>query len=100
MVFIPLSDDNPLRAIRYQYVTVALIAANVAFYLLELMEPGSKHFMSFALVPTELFQANIFGSNAHGPYDTLAVPEGATLLTCDAHFEGPPGVTLIEKIKA
>ncbi|WP_238365497.1 type II toxin-antitoxin system VapC family toxin [Mesobacterium pallidum] len=25
---------------------------------------------------------------------------GATLLTCDAHFEGLPGVTLIEKIKA
>ena len=26
--------------------------------------------------------------------------QGATLLTCDAHFEGLPGVTLIEKIKA
>ena len=25
--------------------------------------------------------------------------QGATLLTCDAHFEGLPGVTLIEKIK-
>lgn len=26
--------------------------------------------------------------------------QSATLLTCDAHFEGLPGVTLIEKIKA
>jgi predicted nucleic acid-binding protein len=26
--------------------------------------------------------------------------QDATLLTCDAHFEGLPGVTLIEKIKA
>jgi predicted nucleic acid-binding protein len=26
--------------------------------------------------------------------------QGAALLTCDAHFEGLPGVTLIEKIKA
>ncbi|MGS4947955.1 PIN domain-containing protein [Meridianimarinicoccus sp. RP-17] len=26
--------------------------------------------------------------------------QGATLLACDAHFEGLPGVTLIEKIKA
>ena len=26
--------------------------------------------------------------------------QGAMLLTCDAHFEGLPGVTLIEKIKA
>ncbi len=25
---------------------------------------------------------------------------GATLLTCDAHFEGLPGVTLIEKVSA
>jgi predicted nucleic acid-binding protein len=25
--------------------------------------------------------------------------QGATLLTCDAHFEGLPGVSLIEKIK-
>ena len=28
-----------------------------------------------------------------------AQAHGATLLTCDAHFEGLPGVTLIEKIK-
>ena len=26
--------------------------------------------------------------------------QGAMLLTCDAHFDGLPGVTLIEKIKA
>lgn len=26
--------------------------------------------------------------------------QGATLLACDAHFQGLPGVTLIEKIKA
>ena len=25
--------------------------------------------------------------------------QGAMLLTCDAHFEGLPGVTLIEKIE-
>ena len=26
--------------------------------------------------------------------------QGAMLLTCDAHFEGLPGVTIVEKIKA
>ena len=36
---------------------------------------------SFALIPTELFQVSIFGGSAHGPLDTLAVPEGYTLLT-------------------
>ena len=29
-----------------------------------------------------------------------AQQRGATLLTCDAHFQGLPGVTLIEKIMA
>jgi predicted nucleic acid-binding protein len=29
---------------------------------------------------------------------TTARAKGATLLTCDAHFEGLPGVTLIKKI--
>lgn len=31
---------------------------------------------------------------------TTAQAHGATLMTCDAHFAGLPGVTLIEKIKA
>ena len=31
---------------------------------------------------------------------TTARAQSATLLTCDAHFQGLPGVTLIEKIKA
>lgn len=26
--------------------------------------------------------------------------QGATLITCDAHFDGLPGVTLVEKIKS
>ena len=29
MVFIPLSDDNPLRSIGFQWVTIALIVARV-----------------------------------------------------------------------
>ena len=33
MVFIPLSDDNPLRSIRFQWVTVGLIAANALVFL-------------------------------------------------------------------
>lgn len=32
-MFIPLHDDTPLRVIRFQYVTIAIILANVAIYL-------------------------------------------------------------------
>jgi membrane associated rhomboid family serine protease len=81
VVFIPLSDDNPLRSIRFQWVTVSLIAANVIAFLLQNTPAGETTAASFALVPTELFQVRLLGGSAHGPYDLVNVPEGATLLT-------------------
>ncbi len=81
MVFIPLSDDNPLRSIRFQWVTVGLIATNVLVFLWQSAGVGETAAASFALVPSELFQVKIFGGSAHGPLDKLAVPEGYTLLT-------------------
>ena len=81
MVFIPLSDDNPLRSIRFQWVTVGLIAANALVFLWQSAGLGETAAASFALIPSELFQVSIFGGPAHGPLDTLAVPEGYTLLT-------------------
>lgn len=33
MALLPIKDDNPLSQIQFQYVTVALIAANTAIYL-------------------------------------------------------------------
>ena len=81
MVFIPLSDDNPLRSIRFQWVTVGLIAANVVAFAWQSAGSGQSVAASFALVPSELMQVKIFGGPARGPYDMLAVPEGYTLLT-------------------
>ena len=81
MVFIPLSDENPLRSIRFQWVTVGLIALNVAIFIWQAGWGGQSAAASFALVPAELFQVRLIGGAAHGPYDTLAVPEGYTLLT-------------------
>jgi membrane associated rhomboid family serine protease len=81
VVFIPLSDDNPLRSIRFQWVTVGLIAANVAIFIWQCGASGQSMAASFAVIPTELFKVNLIGGAAHGPYDTLAVPEGYTLLT-------------------
>jgi membrane associated rhomboid family serine protease len=81
VVFIPLSDDNPLRYIRFQWVTMGLIAANVIVFIWQTAGLGETAAASFALIPTELFQVHIFGGSAHGPYDTIPVPEGYTLVT-------------------
>jgi membrane associated rhomboid family serine protease len=81
VVFIPLSDDNPLRAIHFQWVTIALIAANVLVFVLQNAPLGQTAAASFALVPSELFQVSVMGGPARGPYDAYAVPEGYTLLS-------------------
>ncbi len=81
MVFIPLSDDNPLRSVRFQWVTIALIAANVVVFLLENTPDGQAAIASFALVPSELFHVRIWGGAVLAPDQLLQVPEGLTLLT-------------------
>jgi len=81
VVFIPLSDDNPLRSIHFQWVTIGLIAANVAAFAWQTVGLGQSTAASFAVVPSELMQVGIIGGPARGPYDALAVPEGYTLLS-------------------
>ena len=81
MVFIPLSDDNPLRSIRFQWMTVSLIVVNVLVFVWQSAGMGEAVAASFALIPSELVQVKIFGGAAHGPMDALAIPEGYTLIT-------------------
>jgi membrane associated rhomboid family serine protease len=81
VVFIPLSDDNPLRSIRFQWVTVGLIAANVLVFIWQNAAVGESVAASFALIPAELVEVRIFGGPAHGPMDALAIAEGWTLIT-------------------
>ena len=80
-MFVPISDDNPLRSITRPYVTYALVALNVLFFALELTPTGQNVAASFAIVPNELFGVKIFGGAARGPHDALAIPESMTLLT-------------------
>ncbi len=80
-MFVPLHDDNPLRTIRYPFVTWALIALNVVIYVLELSPMGQVAAASFAVIPSELFQVGIFGGPAYGVRDAIAIPESYTLLT-------------------
>ncbi len=80
-MFVPLSDENPLRSIKVQWVTLGLIAANVLGFLWQLTGTADDRTFSFALIPAELFQVRIFGGSAKGLHDTVYVPEAATLVS-------------------
>jgi membrane associated rhomboid family serine protease len=79
-MFVPVWDDNPLRAIRFQFVTLALIALNIAALF---AEAGASQgaIASFAVVPRELFSVGILGGQAVPTTDTVPVAERWTLLT-------------------
>jgi len=81
-VLVPIGDENPLKSISYQYVTVGLIIANVVVFLLQTAgEAPPDVLASFALVPQELFQAGVFGGQAPMTSDAIAVPERLTLFS-------------------
>ena len=80
MLFIPLSDDNPLRFIRYQWVTIGIIAVNVIVFILQFSGLGLAIGTSFSVIPSELWRFISF-RRCTGPFDTIAVPEALTLVT-------------------
>jgi membrane associated rhomboid family serine protease len=80
VAFIPISDTNPLRRIRWPLVSWALIAANVAVYFFIesgsfLREPQNASSISFGLVP-----AVVNGADP-ASLDLMAVPFGLTLIS-------------------
>jgi membrane associated rhomboid family serine protease len=81
VLFIPLSDDNPLRFVRYQWVTIGIIVVNVVVYALQfsglLLAVGT----SLSVVPAELLQARGPYGYGRGAFDGLPVPEWLTLVT-------------------
>jgi membrane associated rhomboid family serine protease len=80
-VFVPLQDENPLRVIGFQYVTVALIAINVVVFFLQSGYNDPYMTASFALVPSELFQVGFFGGQAPVNNDLYAIAERNTALS-------------------
>ena len=80
-MFVPLHDDNYLRSIKLQYVTIGLIAVNVLVFLLNLSGLPESVIASFAIVPNELVTtARTFYPGESVP-QTIAVPERLTLLS-------------------
>lgn len=81
-LFVPIGDSNPLKRIRFQYVTVGLIIANCLAFLFEQSSAVTPAVLSsFAVVPDELRQAIFIGGVARVSSDAIALPERATLLT-------------------
>jgi membrane associated rhomboid family serine protease len=81
MFFLPLRDENKLRSIPFQYMTVALIMANVIVYLLEASGLDEAVIASFAIVPKELFEAQSAGELVPVSNGPVNIPERLTLLS-------------------
>lgn len=79
-MFLPVYDHNSLKNIPFQYVTIMLIAANVALFMLKSSGMDIRAVASFAVVPKELIEVRYIGGPAHGPHDLFAIPERYTLL--------------------
>jgi rhomboid family protein len=80
-VFIPLRDDNTLKSISFQYVTISLIAVNVLVYLFEVSGLEQGAIRSFGLTPRALMAGTLFSTPLPTSEDAIPVVEGATLFT-------------------
>jgi rhomboid family protein len=83
-MFIPLSDENSLKSIPFQYVTVILIAINIAVFAVEVMGLSEAAIAGYAVVPRELIEVSVFGAGAlpnPTPFQGVAVPERLTLVS-------------------
>lgn len=86
MLFIPVWDQNSLEKIPFQFVTLALVAANVMIFVF--FQSGLfahaqlESMLGFALIPTELLNAGFFGDASYQEFGgQTAVPERLTLIS-------------------
>jgi membrane associated rhomboid family serine protease len=81
-MFVPLHDENTLKSIRFQFVTIGLIAVNVFIYFFqELTGFDTAQVASFALVPKELFDTSLLPVEAPDALTVTVVPERLTLFS-------------------
>ena len=80
-MFIPLRDDNALKSIRYQYVTISLIAVNVLVYIFEVSGLDDGAIRSFGVTPRALMAGSLFSTPLPTAEDSVPIVEGATLFT-------------------
>ena len=58
-MFVPIHDENSLKSIPFQYVTVSLILVNVAVFLLSAVGGDMVAVASFGIIPKELFDTSL-----------------------------------------
>jgi membrane associated rhomboid family serine protease len=80
-MFVPLHDENVLKSIRFQYVTIGLIIANVVVFIFEVMGLSESVIASFAIIPAELVSTAGVFAPTDAPDQSIAVPERFTLLS-------------------
>jgi membrane associated rhomboid family serine protease len=80
-MFVPLHDENTLKSIRFQFVTLALIVINVLVYLFEVSGIDDAVVASFAIIPKELFDTSLLPIGAPAPLQVPVVPERLTLIS-------------------
>ncbi len=80
-MFIPLHDDNTLKAIPFQYVTVSIIALNVLVFILEVGGLDQGEVASLGLTPRALFDTSSLLSPESATTNAIPLAVGATLLT-------------------
>lgn len=78
-MFVPLHDENTLKSIRFQWVTIGIILINVIVYLFEAAQLNEVAIAAFAIVPRELLDTSLLPI----PTETVGprFPERLTLLT-------------------
>jgi len=81
-LFIPLRDENSLKSIPFQYVTVGLIIANVVVFILEVSGLSDAAIAGFALTPSELLGTQVrFDRSGTLTGEGVTLAEQTTLLT-------------------
>lgn len=92
MLFVPLWDMNPVKRVRYQFVTVGLILMNCAvffFFQMGLIYPiGDVLLIDYSVIPSELLKLGQIPPGPEAPPldglrgpSTLVLPEEITLIT-------------------
>lgn len=80
-MFVPVYDDNPLRGIRFQYVTVGLITINLAVFALQIAGMKMQAVAGFGIVPAKLLASSMSGGAVALPADFKELPAWVTLVS-------------------
>lgn len=81
-MFVPIHDENALKNIHFQFVTVGLIIINVLIFLLDQAgELDARSLASFSLVPWELVHSYVPDPAITETIDYGFLPEPITLVT-------------------